>query len=163
MRCVECDNNQQLKEEQVTVRYQDCGLDNVILYGVQHSRCENCGEEYYGFGDLDRLHNLIARIVISKKGPVNEKELRFLRKRLGYSGAMFAERIGINPQTLSRYENGKLDIPRSIDIMLRSLVGNSLPDRAYDLHDILLNQKGKAVKKIELESDGGEWSIRKAA
>src|SRR5262249_4671935 len=137
----------------------ECGLDNVILHGVEHSRCKVCGEEYYGFGSQAKLHELIAKLLIEKKGLLNGKEIRFLRTYIGYSALMFSELTGHAKETISRFENEKSPITKTFDLLMRSLVANRLPDRNYDWHDLLLNKKGMILKKIELNAKDGDWSL----
>ena len=48
MTCSMCDNKKSLKKTKITHKYKECGLDNVTLVGVEHFRCEKCGEEYFG-------------------------------------------------------------------------------------------------------------------
>lgn len=162
MRCVNCKDNSQLKEQRIVFKYKECGLDNVTLHGVLHSRCGHCGEDYYGFGNLDKLHSLIATLVISKSESLSGREIRFLRKRLGLSGAMFAKKIDIRPETLSRFENDQASPSRQFDLMLRLLVGMSLPNREYDLHDRILNGNGSSQKTINLVARGHEWDVKAA-
>ncbi len=163
MKCIMCDNKQNLKRQAVTVKYKDCGLDNVVLHGVELFRCDRCGESYYGYGDVERLHQLIAGILIRKRALLNGKEIRFLRTYLGYSGTMFAELTGYTKESISRMENGKLTIAKAFDRLVRSLVANRLPDRDYDLQDLWLKEKGQSLKYIELRARNHEWIVKEAA
>jgi len=163
MKCVICDNPKALKKKPITMRYKQCGLENVVLHGVERFRCGHCGEEYINFGDQEQLHALIAGTLISKKGLLNGREVKFLRTYLGYSGAMFAKRVGYTKETLSRYENGKVEISKTFDILLRALVATSLPDRDYDLHDQILGEQRKTFKLIELNVKNDKWHLKQAA
>ena len=163
MKCVMCDNQKPLKSKSVTMKYKECGLDNVTLHGVAIHRCNQCGEEYYGFGDLEQLHTIIARVLVFKKDLLDGKELRFLRTYLGFSSSVFAERVGIAKETLSRFENKKQPITKTFDLLVRALVTTKLPDHNYDSHDWWLNQQRKSFKQIELNSKDGAWELKKAA
>ena len=55
MKCSMCENNKALKKSFVTVKYKASGLDNVTLTQVEHYKCEQCGEEYFKYGDLEKL------------------------------------------------------------------------------------------------------------
>jgi len=48
MKCTMCENEKPLKKERITVKYKDCGLDNVTLIGVTYYKCHQCGEEDQG-------------------------------------------------------------------------------------------------------------------
>ncbi|MDP2599904.1 MAG: YgiT-type zinc finger protein [Deltaproteobacteria bacterium] len=163
MHCVLCDNKKVLKKQATTVKYKQSGLDNVTLQGVEYYKCDQCGEEYFGFGDQEKLNAIIARVLIFKKDPLNGKELRFLRTYLGLSSAMFAMRVGLTKETVSRFENNKFPISKTLDVLVRSLVANKLPDRDYDFHDWWMRQQGKKVKRIILNTDKNGWRLKEAA
>jgi putative zinc finger/helix-turn-helix YgiT family protein len=162
MRCTNCPSNDEMKSTRITHKYDVSGLDNVILRGVSFCRCKHCGESYYDYGDIDQLNNVIARVLIKKKGILNGQEIKFLRKRLGLSGAEFARRVQIASETLSRYENDQTKASAVFDMMIRALAATRLPDRDYDLHDELLNDDKKCiVKTIELKAHPktGGWTV----
>jgi len=48
-------------------------------------------------------------------------ELKKRRERLGLTQANFAEAIGISANTVSRYETGTMEIPKSMDLILEAL------------------------------------------
>lgn len=163
MRCVMCENKKKLKKSRITIKYKECGLDNVTLHGVDSHKCDQCGEEYLGFGDQEQLHSLIAKALTLKKGILTGKELRFLRTFLGLSSAMFAVRVGISKETISRFENDRQPISKTFDVLVKSLVANKLPDRDYDFHDRWLNQQGIDIKRIELNAERDGWHLKMAA
>jgi putative zinc finger/helix-turn-helix YgiT family protein len=163
MKCAMCDNPSLLKRRSVTVKYKESGLDNVTLHGVEYFKCDRCGEEYFGYGDIEKLHQLIAGLLIQKKGLLTGKEIRFLRTYLGYSGALFAKFTGYAPESISRMENGKQDILKAFDRLVRSLVANKLPDRDYDLHDSWLKGEGKTLRRIEIAVRDDHWIVKQAA
>ena len=161
MRCISCPSDKQMKAERITTKYKEGGLENVILIGVEHFRCTSCGEEYFGYGDVEQLNRLITSLLIEKP-ELSGKEARFLRVQLGYSSAMFAEKVGVRKETLSRYENGK-PIPVQFQIMLKALAASSLPYRDYDLHNAILARKGRDFPEFRLEPRRGEWTLKKTA
>lgn len=158
-----CDNKQNLKRQTTIVKYKDCGLDNVTLHGVEFFKCNSCGEIYYGFGDTEQLHRVIAGVLIQKKGLLDGKEMRFLRTCLGYSGTVFAKLTGYTQESISRMENEKQKIIKPFDRLVRSLVASKLPDRNYDLHDLWLKEQGKSLKQITLRAHNHDWIVKEAA
>jgi DNA-binding transcriptional regulator YiaG len=59
---------------------------------------------------------------------MNATEIRALRQRLGLSQMAFAVRLGITPETVSRWENGHC-IPRGLAIKaLRELDAETTPN-----------------------------------
>ena len=158
-----CDNKKHLKRTKVTHKYKECGLDNVTLLGLEHFRCDQCGEEYFGYGNMEKLHEAIAHVLLRKKDLLIGTEVRFLRKHLGYSGTMFAKLIGYDDATLSRLENGAQSVTRTFDHLVRFSIASKLPDRNYDLHDLILKGEGVETSRIELTSGAhGKWTLKVA-
>ena len=165
MKCLNCENKKDIKKIVTNYKYKESGLNNVILQGVTFFKCEECNEEYYNFGDIEQLHNKIAEILLKKSDLLTAKEIRFLRKNVGYSGMMFAHLIGYSHEYLSRIENAKTEITESFDRLVRfAIATKSCKDRAYDLHDLILKKTGKNLIRIELEkTDNGDWEEKLAA
>lgn len=129
--------------------------------------CDKCGETYKNFGDLGQLHGLIAKHLIAKKGHLTGAETRFFRKMMGYNSAMFAKLLGIRPEHLSRIENDS-DAPvksEQLDHAIRFIVASkdAKPDRAYNLHDQLINDEGKEFTEIHFENKPSGWKNAPAA
>lgn len=158
-----CENKKNLKREMTTVKYRDCGLDNVTIHNIEKYKCHVCGEEYFQLGDIEKLHQLIATLLVRKQALLNSREVRFLRSYLGYSTQVFSKLTRYNQATISRFENGKQSISLQFDILLRSLVANQLPDRDYDLHDLWIKHEGESTKRIDLASQKNGWAILKSA
>ena len=163
MMCSMCENTNPLKTTSITYRYKDCGLDNIILNGVKESRCEQCGEVYYNFGNIDSLHKIIAGHLIQKSDTLTGREVRFLRKFLGYSSAVFAKLVGYEVEHLSRIENGKSAVQSTFDHLVRLLVAKKFPDRQYDLHDLFLDGKAMKLEWLEFSLNGKSWELDKVA
>jgi len=49
-------------------------------------------------------------------------EIQWLRKYLGYSGADWADYLGVRRETVSRWETEKQDLPMATERLLRMLV-----------------------------------------
>ena len=63
-------------------RYDECGLDNVILKGLPVV-VDDDGEEVITIPNVNMLHRVLAATVASKETGLQPKELRFLRTELG--------------------------------------------------------------------------------
>ena len=158
-----CDNKKALKKTKITHKYKECGLENVTLIGVEYHRCDKCGEEYFGYGNIEKLHEAIANVLLRKKDFLTGQEVRFLRKHLGYSGAVFAKIIGYDDATLSRLETDAQPITKAFDRLVRFTVAAKIPDRNYDLHDQILKGEGMKFDRIELTSTThGDWKLKAA-
>ena len=160
MKCAMCDNPNKLTEKTLaTYKYKDSGLENVILHGVKVCKCERCGEEYFDLGNVDKLHDLIARTLIQKSITLTGTEVRFLRKHLGYSGNVFAKLVGYENTHLSKIENGKLDLTETFDRLVRMLVSEKLPNRKYVMQDLFLENKLMALEWLEFSLSAHEWRL----
>lgn len=158
-----CDNKKPLKKTRITHTYKESGLDNVTLVGVDFHRCDKCGEEYYGFGNMEKLNEAISYVLLRKRDFLTGPDVIFLRKHLGYSGTMFARIIGYDDSTLTKLERGAQPITKAFDRLIRFTVASKLPDRNYDLHDQILNGEGMDLKRIELTSNvHGDWKLKAA-
>jgi putative transcriptional regulator len=163
MTCSMCDNSKSLKGEKITHKYKESGLDNVTLIGIEKFHCDQCGEEYFSYGNIEKLHTAIAHVLLRKKDLLTGLEVRFLRKHLGYSGAMFAKLIGYDDATLSRLETGANPITRTFDHLVRFSVASKIPNRNYDLHDQILTGGGVNTNRIQLKAmPKGEWELKAA-
>jgi putative zinc finger/helix-turn-helix YgiT family protein len=122
-RCFEC--GELLRAEYKTVPYPESGLDNVSLANVPVWACVN-GHEELEIPAVDELHDLLADIIIRKPTPLVGAEVRFLRKRLELTAREFAGRLGITSVHLSRLENGRRGLQRSMDLLVRLYCAHTL-------------------------------------
>jgi len=74
MRCLECDKN--VPSPVMDYWYRECGLDNVLLRGIQVLLCPVHGQMPI-FPQIGRLHSLIADTLGQKKNRSQQEE-RFL-------------------------------------------------------------------------------------
>ena len=94
------------------------GLPNVYLVGIRYFRCE-CAKELADIPAIKGLLNFISRDLVEKDSSLSGGEIRFLRKRLGKKASDFAKQIGLEPETLSRIENGHLQASERTDKFIR--------------------------------------------
>lgn len=103
--------------------YTECGLDNVILDGINVYEC-SCGERLVSIPAMPQLHGLIGLTLIKKKALLSGKEIRFLRKNMGLTATKLSEIIGVEIETISRWENGKQTITKPHDRLLKLVYSN---------------------------------------
>jgi putative zinc finger/helix-turn-helix YgiT family protein len=123
-------------------QYRESGLANVVLQGVEVRRCPECGAVEVPLPRVAELHRVIAMAVIHKPARLSGTEVRFLRKHLGWSGEDFASHMGVDPSTVSKWENDKEAIGASSDRLLRMLVARRSPVEEYP-DDALKNIKDR--------------------
>ncbi|WNG41538.1 helix-turn-helix domain-containing protein [Archangium violaceum] len=120
MNCSRCGGP--LKVVREDYNYNECGLDDVLLVNVKMRHCASCGDRSPVLGSIEELHTVIARQLALKKSLLTGKEIRFLRKYLGYSAADYARQVGVTPETISRWENEKLEMAWTNELLLRVTV-----------------------------------------
>lgn len=119
-----------------TFNYKACGLPDVWLEGVVISDCPGCKD---GGGveipDIAGLHAVLADYLIHQKARLASFEVRFLRKTLGWSSKDFAQKLGVDPATVSRWESGAQNMDSAYDRLLRLYVAEDKPIENYSVHD----------------------------
>lgn len=156
MKCLSCGAT--MKSRRENFKYDACGLPYVTLVGVEVSRCSKCGEFEVAVPRSEDLHRVIATSVARKRGRLQAAEVRFLRKWLGWSGADFAERMGVSPETVSRWETGAQQMGATADRLLRLMVASREPERDYSL-DLLkgIDVAERRPFRLGLKPRSGGW------
>jgi putative zinc finger/helix-turn-helix YgiT family protein len=115
-RCTECGAPQH--QERRTVDYPESGLTNVELFNVPVWVCPNHHDEVE-IPAVTQLHELLAHLIIRKPANLTGGEIKFLRRRVGIQAKEFAQRIGLTPVSLSRFENEQRPVSRKIDLLIK--------------------------------------------
>jgi DNA-binding transcriptional regulator YiaG len=99
----------------------ESGLPDVYLVGIDYYVCEKCRKQSADIPFLKDLMIKIARTVVRQETPLDNNEIRFLRKRLGKKSSEFAKIIGVTPEHLSRLESdsGEYSTSESADKFIR--------------------------------------------
>lgn len=75
-------------------------------------RCQECGATFVDGAEVEAFEEGAA-YELAKDGPVSGETLRFLRTAgLGMRSGELARLLDVEPETLSRWENGKIAMPR---------------------------------------------------
>ncbi len=127
-RCFECGGR--LRHIHKTVRYVESGLDNVWLNNVPAWTCGS-GHEALEIPAVDQLHDVLADLIVKKSTPMVGAEMRFLRKRIGLTAQQFAGRLGISAVHLSRLENGRRGLQRTMDLLVRLFCAHTLAEARH--------------------------------
>ena len=144
------------------VNYEYLALPGVVLVGVQAQPCLQCGQVEYEIPDVAGLNSMLAETLVRKPGRLAAHEVRFLRKQLGWSAQDFAGRLGVVPETVSRWENGHVTIGETPDKLLRMFIVHSLSLTAYKLDYLDAVANGDAPPlQLEVSGDAG-WHVRAA-
>jgi len=102
----------------IDYRYDECGLDNVILKDFRIVT-DDAGEEVVMIPNIGLLHRVLARAVASKESGLQPKEIRFLRTELGMTQAELAAIVGRDTQTIGRWERGESPVEQTAEMVIR--------------------------------------------
>jgi DNA-binding transcriptional regulator YiaG len=107
-----------MTERRIDYRYDECGLDNVILEGFP-IQIDDDGDEVITIPAINVLHRVLAYGVATKEGGLAPKEIRFLRTEMGMSQAELADLVGRDGQTVGRWERAETNIDKTAEMVLR--------------------------------------------
>ncbi len=152
IKCRQC--GEHMKADDRPYHYTESGLDNVYLVGIQRFICKN-GHETVRIPKMAELHALITEHLLRNPSLLVGKEVRFLRKQMGMLGKELAEQLSVTPIQVSRWENGKSNIPVSRDRLFRLTFLRRLEERRGEIlipHylDILDRLSTPPVKRPEI-------------
>ena len=105
--------------------YVECGLDNVLVYGVEPF-IDDDGEEVVTIKNINGLHKAIALTIIGRNGLMSGKELRFLRTEMGMTQGELARYIHKEPISVGRWERGENPIDPTDETLIRLLAKERL-------------------------------------
>jgi len=142
-----------------TYLYNESGLPNVVLVGVEVRRCASCGHHEVVLPRVTELHRTLAFGLIHKHSRLSGLEVRYLRKYLGWSGADFAQHAGVDPSTVSNWENDKDPIGSASDRLLRLMVAHGAPVGDYSLNDLtkIKNEQTQPLE-VRVSPKGRGWA-----
>ncbi len=99
-------------------KYKESGLDNVYLENIPVYEC-SCGISYPSIFRLSKLNERIALTLVQKPALLSGNEIRFLRKNLHVPSKLFAQKLGVDKTTLSKWENEAQKHSEGFDRLIR--------------------------------------------
>jgi DNA-binding transcriptional regulator YiaG len=105
--------------------YRGAGIEGIYLCSG-FKREEIDGEWFTRIEDIQGLHNAIGLYLVEHRKALAPHEIRFLRNTMEKTQAEVARVIGVDAQTVARWEKGKSEMPGPADRMLRILFVLSL-------------------------------------
>ena len=106
-----------------TYRYQECGLDNIILVNVNVTK-DDKDNDTITIPNIRQLHRAIATSILKANGKMSSKELRFLRTELGLTRAELSKYLHCDQQTIGRWERGETDMDGGAEAFFRIFVAD---------------------------------------
>ena len=101
--------------------FAECGLRNVVLRGVEITRCSQCGNDDVVIPHLNDLMRTLAFAVVSQPYRLQGEDVRFLRKYLNMTQAQLSELLDIHKTNLSKWENNEDKIGEQSDRLIRAV------------------------------------------
>jgi putative zinc finger/helix-turn-helix YgiT family protein len=148
----------------------DSGLSNVYLIGIKYFICSECGKVRAEIPAMKPLMRRIARDLVVNPDSLSGEQIRFLRKRAGMKSAAFAKLLGVEAETLSRYENDKQVAAEPVDKLIRFAYALNCDDVELSnatkqmIQTALMEWKARdAGSRIVLKIEDREWSEAIAA
>ncbi len=105
--------------------YTECGLDNIRLMNGYEFHDTPYGPSV-SIQNVDGLHEAIGLNLATQSAPLKGKEVRFLRLELDLSQASLAALLGVEAQSVARWEKNKTGIPGPAQRLLAGLYRESV-------------------------------------
>lgn len=154
--CFECGTRMRMKRE--NYKYDASGLPGVTLRAIPVARCPHCHEVEVHIPNIEGLHRALALAIARKTERLTAEEIRFLRKYLGLSGVDFAQHLGVAPETVSRWEQGKTAMGTTADRLVRMLALTREPVSHYPLEMLkCVAQTDPKPLRLDLKPGDGGW------
>lgn len=112
-------------EKIIDYRYDECGLDNVVIHNMRVI-VDDTGDETCCIPNITSLHKLIAACLINRRHGLMPKELRFLRTELGLTQAELGRLVKKDHQTIGRWERGETPIDENAEVVIRAHAAEAL-------------------------------------
>lgn len=125
--------------------YKECGLPNIYLANGYAIEIVD-GEEYVSIHNVDGLWRAIAMNLVSSQKLLSPREIRFLRGQMDYTQAEIAGLLGVDDQTVARWEKGQSRLPGPADRAIRVFYLAS--DAAGDEGRVLLGKLAEMVTEL---------------
>lgn len=142
--------------------YVESGLDNVFLDNGY--RIDKDGVLFVE--DIHGLHKAIGETLVFLNRKLKGKEIRFIRHYLDLSQKAFGHMLGVDYQSVLRWESGKTKITKTAERLLRGVFYEYLNanKRAVDIIDMLSDlDNGRESKDLTLSLKRGDGWAMKAA
>ncbi|AIN16664.1 MULTISPECIES: helix-turn-helix domain-containing protein [Yersinia] len=139
--------------------YTESGLTTVWLANGYHYDVID-GEQFTSIDDVDGLHRLIGRVLVNRCNPLVADEIRFIRIEMNMSQKALATLLGVDVQTVARWEKGRTSLPRTADVALRALYAESIEetsDVGHFLRILVDSEVQQSMERLIFEERGHVW------
>ena len=103
MKCASCGHD--MNRTIGTHRYEESGLNYVMLMNVAIYKCPDCGETEVEIPRMEELHCLIGLLLLHLPIQLSAAEVKYLRKHMGYTQDELASYLGVTRASVARWED----------------------------------------------------------
>ena len=114
---------------------------------VSALRCSACGEVYFPGPALEDFDVAIAG-ELARHGVVSAEAFSFMRRAIGLMARDLAELLDVAPETVSRWEHGKLPLERGPFALLAAIVLDRLEGQTTTLDRLKALLKPEPLPKL---------------
>lgn len=118
MRCLECGGEMFRSLDPIQTVFKG---DSLNIEGVEHWKCELCGELEYDSADLDALDLAENRAYRELHKLLSPEDIRSIRKRYKLTQSQFELMLGVAAPTVSRWETGSVVQTKVADNLMRMI------------------------------------------
>ncbi len=134
-------------------RFTESGLKSVILKGVEFVRCDQCNSKELIIPHMNELMRVIALAFLWKPGKLKGEDVKYLRKYVGLSAVDFSRTLGVDPTTLSKWENDHDPVGSANDRLIRLVVLAMSDDDLRELHEEFSRLVKERFQEIDSSRD----------
>ena len=157
MKCMQCGSD--MKTRRQAYLYDRDGI-RATLKNLPLHHCPACGDFEVEIPHIDQLNQTLAASIIRNTARLTGAEIRFLRKQLGWSGTKLATQMGVEAETVSRWETGKKRIGAPAERLLRLSVSVGTPIDDYSLEDLAnVSKADEGSAPMRFECSGDTWHM----
>lgn len=147
--CSNCGKNASVNRGKY--HFKECGLQNVMLDGIEVISCDNCGNIDPIIPRFNDLMRTLALAVIVNPARLSGAEIKFLRKYLKMTGEQFAQLLSVDKTTLSKWETNADQVGAQSDKLIRAIVALKSKELQNEADELLL--RFQSVSKKAMQAD----------
>lgn len=143
--------------------YTESGLDDVWLRDGFHFHDDERGRTV-SFEDVEGLHRAIGLYRAKERKRLTAKDIRFLRVECLLSQRALAAMLGVDEQTVARWEKGKAPMPVPAEASLRMIYIEHVGGDGTMTGTLrVLADLDAAIETLIVMAKGDQWEIAEAA